>query len=71
MHRQLIIVRHTSVSISQFFKQIDFSPRSIKEYVLILVGALIQALSLRLFLVPAQLVSGGISGAGQLLRGRG
>jgi uncharacterized membrane-anchored protein YitT (DUF2179 family) len=67
MHRQLIIVRHISVSISQFFKQIDFSPRSIKEYVLILVGAFIQALSLRLFLVPAQLVSGGISGAGQLL----
>ena len=67
MHRQLIIVRHTSVSISQFVKQIDYSPRSIKEYVLILVGAFIQALSLRLFLVPAQLVSGGISGAGQLL----
>jgi uncharacterized membrane-anchored protein YitT (DUF2179 family) len=67
MHRQLIVVRHTSVSISQFIKQIDFSPRSIKEYVLILVGAFIQALSLRLFLVPAQLVSGGISGAGQLL----
>ena len=55
------------MSISQFFKQIDFSPRSIKEYVLILVGAFIQALSLRLFLVPTQLVSGGISGAGQLL----
>jgi uncharacterized membrane-anchored protein YitT (DUF2179 family) len=67
MHRQLIVMRHKSVSISQFIKQIDFSPRSIKEYLLILLGAFIQALSLRLFLVPAQLVSGGISGAGQLL----
>jgi len=55
------------VSVGQFFKQIDFSSRSIKEYILIVVGAFIQALSLRLFLVPAQLVSGGISGAAQLL----
>lgn len=55
------------MSIRQFFKQVDFTKRSLKEYILIVLGAFIQALSLRLFLVPAQLVSGGISGAGQLL----
>ncbi len=38
-----------------------------RDYLLILLGALIQALSMRLFLVPAQLVSGGISGAGQII----
>ena len=32
-----------------------------------LVGALIQALAMRLFLIPAQLVSGGVSGAAQLI----
>lgn len=38
-----------------------------RDYLLILLGATIQALSMRLFLVPAQLVSGGISGAGQII----
>ena len=51
----------------QFFSELDFSWRSLKDYGLILVGALIQALSMTFFLVPAKLVSGGISGAGQLL----
>jgi uncharacterized membrane-anchored protein YitT (DUF2179 family) len=37
------------------------------DYLLILLGALVQALSMRLFLVPAELVSGGISGAGQII----
>jgi len=50
-----------------FFKQLDFSWRSIRDYLLILLGAFIQAVSLRLFLVPASLVSGGISGAAQLI----
>ncbi|MFZ3150213.1 MAG: YitT family protein [Anaerolineaceae bacterium] len=55
------------MKIKNFFKQLDFSPRSIKDYLLILLGAFIQALSLRLFLVPANLVSGGVSGLAQLL----
>jgi uncharacterized membrane-anchored protein YitT (DUF2179 family) len=50
-----------------FFRQLDFSWKSIRDYLLILMGAFIQAVSLRLFLVPASLVSGGISGAAQLI----
>lgn len=37
------------------------------DYLLILLGALVQALALRLFLVPSDLVSGGISGLAQLI----
>jgi uncharacterized membrane-anchored protein YitT (DUF2179 family) len=50
-----------------FINQIDFSWKSIRDYILIIIGAFIQALSLRLFLVPSHLVSGGLSGAGQIL----
>ncbi len=41
--------------------------KNASDYLLILLGALIQALSMRLFLIPAQLVSGGISGAAQII----
>lgn len=54
-------------SIKKFFSQVEFSKRDLWDFVLILLGALIQALALRLFLVPADLVSGGISGLAQLL----
>ncbi len=37
------------------------------DYLLILAGALTQAIALRLFLVPAELASGGISGISQLI----
>ena len=40
---------------------------SVRDYTLILVGALVQAVGLRLFMVPAQLASGGISGISQLV----
>jgi uncharacterized membrane-anchored protein YitT (DUF2179 family) len=40
---------------------------SIRDYVLIIVGALMQAISLRLFMVPADLASGGVSGISQLI----
>lgn len=53
--------------IRQFISKIEFTPRALRDYLLILLGSLVQALSLRLFLVPASLVSGGISGAAQLL----
>jgi uncharacterized membrane-anchored protein YitT (DUF2179 family) len=46
------------------FKQ-SWSP--IHDYILILTGALVQAVGLRLFMVPAQLASGGISGISQLI----
>jgi len=39
----------------------------IRDYVLIALGALIQAASLRLFFVPANLASGGVSGISQLI----
>ena len=53
--------------IGLFFSELDFSWHSLKDYGLILIGAFIQAMSMNIFLVPAKLVSGGISGAGQLL----
>lgn len=38
-----------------------------RDYLYLFAGALLQALALRLFLVPSRLVSGGISGAAQLI----
>ena len=40
---------------------------TIRDYLLITVAALIQAVSLRLFFVPADLASGGVSGIAQLI----
>jgi len=40
---------------------------TIRDYFLIILAALIQALSLRLFFVPANLASGGVSGISQLI----
>lgn len=44
-----------------------FSWRMVRDYSLILIGGLLQALAMRLFLVPGQMVSGGISGAAQII----
>jgi uncharacterized membrane-anchored protein YitT (DUF2179 family) len=40
---------------------------NIRDYFLLIGGALVQAVGLRLFMVPAQLASGGISGIAQLI----
>jgi uncharacterized membrane-anchored protein YitT (DUF2179 family) len=40
---------------------------TIRDYILILAGSLAQAVGLRLFLVPAELASGGVSGISQLI----
>jgi uncharacterized membrane-anchored protein YitT (DUF2179 family) len=40
---------------------------SARDYLLITLGALLQALAIRLFLVPAHLVNGGISGLSQII----
>jgi uncharacterized membrane-anchored protein YitT (DUF2179 family) len=40
---------------------------SIRDYALIILSSLIQAVSLRLFFVPADLASGGVSGISQLI----
>ncbi len=39
----------------------------VRDYGLILVGAVLQALSMDLFLVPGQLAAGGVSGAAQII----
>lgn len=39
----------------------------IRDYGLILIGSLMQAFSLRVFFIPAQLASGGVSGIAQLI----
>ena len=41
--------------------------RSAQDYSLVLLGSLFQALAMRLFLIPAHLVSGGVSGAAQII----
>jgi uncharacterized membrane-anchored protein YitT (DUF2179 family) len=57
-------VHSTSDSSSQT-KKLPWS--QIQDYSLILLGALVQAFAMRLFLVPGQLVSGGISGIAQIV----
>ena len=41
--------------------------KTTQDYLLVLLGALIQALAMRLFLIPALLTSGGVSGVAQIL----
>lgn len=48
-----------------FVKELDFGWRTLRDFALIILGSLIQSLALRTFLVPALLVSGGISGMAQ------
>lgn len=38
-----------------------------RDYTLVVLGAIVQAFAMRLFLIPGQLVSGGISGAAQII----
>ena len=40
---------------------------NIRDYLLVILGALIQAVGLRLFFIPANLASGGVSGVAQLI----
>lgn len=47
--------------------QVFKSMKNTRDYLLITLGALIQAVSLRLFLIPANLASGGVSGIAQLI----
>ena len=45
----------------------QFSWSGLGDYALIFTGGLLQALAIRLFLVPANLVSGGVSGLAQII----
>ncbi len=47
--------------------KLAFSWASVRDYGFIFVGSLLQALAIRLFLVPSNLVSGGVSGISQLI----
>jgi uncharacterized membrane-anchored protein YitT (DUF2179 family) len=53
--------------LSQMLRSADFTRASLIDYLYVLLGALVQALAMRLFLIPALLVSGGVSGAAQLI----
>jgi uncharacterized membrane-anchored protein YitT (DUF2179 family) len=46
---------------------LQFSWNASRDYILILSGTLLQALALRIFLVPANLASGGVSGLAQIV----
>jgi uncharacterized membrane-anchored protein YitT (DUF2179 family) len=48
-------------------KALKFNRKTLFDFVFVFIGVLIQAFAMRLFLVPAYLVSGGISGAAQLI----
>jgi uncharacterized membrane-anchored protein YitT (DUF2179 family) len=45
----------------------DLSWKNLKDYGVIILGGIVQGLAMRFFLVPAHLVSGGISGLAQLI----
>jgi uncharacterized membrane-anchored protein YitT (DUF2179 family) len=46
---------------------IELTWKTAQDYAFLLVGAIVQAFAMRLFLVPGLLVSGGISGAAQII----
>jgi len=48
-------------------KNIKLDKKTIRDYILILLGAILQAGSLRIFLLPAKLASGGVSGLSQII----
>jgi len=54
-------------SSSQTVRRFKIPWASVRDYVFILLGGLVQALAMRLFLVPGLLVSGGVSGIAQLI----
>lgn len=47
--------------------RLDFSWQTARDYFYILLGALVQSIAMRLFLVPALLLSGGVSGTAQII----
>ncbi len=49
------------------FNSISFTWKTLQDYAILFAGALVQAVAMRLFLVPGLLVSGGISGAAQII----
>lgn len=56
-----------TLSLRDLLAAFDLSPQSLRDFAYILLGGLVQAFAMRLFLIPAQLVSGGVSGSSQLI----
>ncbi len=52
---------------SFFAGNLHFSWKTLRDYGLIVLGALLQAMAIRLFLVPSNLVNGGVSGVAQII----
>ena len=50
-----------------FIKNLSLDKKTLKDYLLILLGSTLQAISLRVFLIPAKLASGGVSGLSQIV----
>jgi uncharacterized membrane-anchored protein YitT (DUF2179 family) len=50
-----------------FIKNLSLDKKTLKDYLLILLGSILQAITLRVFLIPAKLASGGVSGLSQII----
>jgi uncharacterized membrane-anchored protein YitT (DUF2179 family) len=50
-----------------FIKNLSLDKKTLNDYLLILLGSTLQAFSLRVFLIPAKLASGGVSGLSQII----
>jgi len=53
--------------IKKLLKQLEINRHLLWDYFFIFLGSAVQALAMRLFLIPGQLVSGGVSGAAQII----
>ena len=67
MHLELIIDKRIMKKVVDFIKNISLEWNTSKDYLLILFGSALQAISLRVFLIPAKLASGGVSGLSQII----
>ncbi len=55
------------MSIKKFLYRIGIRKHVLRDYFLVFLGASVQALGMCLFLIPSQLVSGGVSGTAQII----
>jgi len=65
--RQFRVRKGSAVSGVKEPKMIRTNLPNIRDYALIVLGAFLQALALRTFLIPADLVGGGVSGIAQII----
>lgn len=67
MRVELITDKRIMKKVLDFIKNISLDRKTIKDYLLIFFGSALQAISLRVFLIPAKLASGGVSGLSQII----